>query len=67
MSHMALTLELDGLLWTGDKRLRAGLQAKGLGRFLRWDREGMGLQTGNAPPACFVDTHKDVGSPQRGR
>jgi predicted nucleic acid-binding protein len=31
--HVALTLELNCLLWTGDRRLRAGLQAKGFDRF----------------------------------
>lgn len=31
--HVALVLELGGLLWTGDKRLREGLQAKGFDRF----------------------------------
>lgn len=31
--HVALALALDGLLWTGDKRLRDGLLAKGFDRF----------------------------------
>ena len=31
--HVALTLELDGLLWTGDKKLRNGLLAQGFDRF----------------------------------
>ena len=31
--HVALTLELDGLLWTGDRKLREGLQEKGFMRF----------------------------------
>jgi predicted nucleic acid-binding protein len=31
--HVALALALDGLLWTGDKRLREGLVAKGFDRF----------------------------------
>lgn len=31
--HVALTLALDGVLWTGDKRLREGLIAKGFDRF----------------------------------
>jgi predicted nucleic acid-binding protein len=30
---VALTLALDGLLWTGDKALKAGLAAKGFDRF----------------------------------
>ena len=30
---VALTLECDGLLWTGDKKLRDGLQAKGFKKF----------------------------------
>ena len=30
---VALTLALDGVLWTGDKRLRRGLEAKGFDRF----------------------------------
>jgi predicted nucleic acid-binding protein len=31
--HVALTLALDGVLWTGDKALKTGLQAKGFDRF----------------------------------
>lgn len=31
--HVALALELNALLWTGDRRLKAGLQAKGFDRF----------------------------------
>ncbi len=31
--HVALALELDGLLWTGDKKLKEGLKAKGFDRF----------------------------------
>lgn len=31
--HVALTLELDGLLWTGDKKLKDGLRLKGFDRF----------------------------------
>lgn len=31
--HVALTLELDGVLWTGDKKLRDGLNRKGFNRF----------------------------------
>ncbi len=31
--HVALTLEIDGLLWTGDKELKEGLKAKGFDRF----------------------------------
>ncbi|HEX7242546.1 MAG TPA: PIN domain-containing protein [Longimicrobiaceae bacterium] len=31
--HVALAMSLDGLLWTGDKRLRNALQAKGFDRF----------------------------------
>ena len=31
--HVALTLELGGLLWTGDKKLKMGLQAKGFDQF----------------------------------
>ncbi len=27
--HIALTIELDGLLWTGDKKLKQGLERKG--------------------------------------
>jgi predicted nucleic acid-binding protein len=30
---VALTLAVDGLLWTGDKALKAGLRAKGFDRF----------------------------------
>jgi predicted nucleic acid-binding protein len=32
-THIALTLALDGVLWTGDKALKAGLMAKGFDRF----------------------------------
>jgi len=31
--HVALALELDALLWTGDKKLREGLRAQGFDRF----------------------------------
>lgn len=31
--HVALALELDGLLWTGDRALRDGLRRKGFDRF----------------------------------
>ncbi len=31
--HVALTLELNGWLWTGDKKLKAGLKRKGFARF----------------------------------
>ncbi|MGE0104625.1 MAG: PIN domain-containing protein [Blastocatellales bacterium] len=31
--HVALTLEVEGLLWTGDKRLKEGLQMKGFYHF----------------------------------
>jgi predicted nucleic acid-binding protein len=31
--HIALTLELDGLLWTGDNKLKLGLQRQGFTRF----------------------------------
>lgn len=33
MLFVALTIELDGLLWTGDTKLRAGLNAKGFTHF----------------------------------
>lgn len=36
---VALTLALDGVLWTGDKRLRRGLEAKGFDRFFTPDPE----------------------------
>jgi len=32
--HIALTLELKGLLWTGDKKLKEGLRQKGFNQFL---------------------------------
>lgn len=38
--HVALTLELNGLLWTGDKKLRAGLRAKGFNQFFEPRQEG---------------------------
>lgn len=31
--HVALTLALDGLLWTGDNALKTGLRARGFDRF----------------------------------
>lgn len=31
--HVALTLALGGTLWTGDQKLRRGLEAKGFNRF----------------------------------
>lgn len=31
--HVALAFALDALLWTGDKRLRKGLESKGFDRF----------------------------------
>ena len=31
--HVALALELDALLWTGDKQLKNGLRRKGFDRF----------------------------------
>jgi len=31
--HVALTLELDAVLWTGDKRLKEGLEEKGFKDF----------------------------------
>lgn len=33
--HVALTLELDGLLWTSDRRLIRGLESVGFDRFFR--------------------------------
>jgi predicted nucleic acid-binding protein len=32
-THVALTLELNGLLWTGDKKLKEGLLKKGFTQF----------------------------------
>ena len=32
-AYVALTLELDGVLWTGDKELESGLRKKGFTRF----------------------------------
>lgn len=31
--HLSITIELDGLLWTSDKILREGLEAKGFNSF----------------------------------
>ncbi|MBF2014776.1 MAG: PIN domain-containing protein [Richelia sp. RM2_1_2] len=31
--HVALTMELNGLLWTGDKKLKLGLKQKGFTQF----------------------------------
>lgn len=36
--HVALTLELDGVLWTGDNTLKSGLKRKGFERFFEPDR-----------------------------
>jgi predicted nucleic acid-binding protein len=33
MLFVALTIEVDGLLWTGDTKLRSGLEAKGFDAF----------------------------------
>ncbi len=33
MLFVALTIEVDGLLWTGDTKLRSGLKAKGFDAF----------------------------------
>lgn len=33
--HVALTLTLGGLLWTGDRKLRQGLEAKGFDQFFQ--------------------------------
>jgi predicted nucleic acid-binding protein len=33
--HVALTLTLEGLLWTGDRKLRRGLEAKGFDSFFQ--------------------------------
>lgn len=32
-AHVAAAIETNGLLWTGDQRLRRGLEAKGFARF----------------------------------
>jgi len=37
--HVALTLELDGVLWTGDKRLREGLKKEGFDMFYQPAKE----------------------------
>jgi len=47
---VALTLELDGLLWTGDKILKAGLQQKGFDKFFT-------LPNQRAPEAKAQDKH----------
>lgn len=39
--HVALALELDAPLWTGDARLRNGLRAGGFTRFFSPDSEGV--------------------------
>ena len=35
--HVALTMELNGLLWTGDRALKNGLRRKGFSRFFEPD------------------------------
>ncbi len=37
--HVALTLHLDGFLWTGDKKLKTGLRGRGFDRFLNLNRD----------------------------
>ena len=36
--HIALTLELNGLLWTGDKKLKEGIKRKGFDLFFEPSR-----------------------------
>ncbi|MFN0034155.1 MAG: PIN domain-containing protein [Saprospiraceae bacterium] len=36
LPYVALTLELDGLLWTGDKKLKTALLAKGFDHFFEF-------------------------------
>jgi predicted nucleic acid-binding protein len=36
MLFVALTIEMDGLLWTGDHQLRLGLEQKGFNAFFAW-------------------------------
>ncbi|MDP3876791.1 MAG: PIN domain-containing protein [Methylobacter sp.] len=36
MLFIALTIEMDGLLWTGDNKLRSSLEAKGFNAFHRY-------------------------------
>lgn len=38
--HVATTLEIDGLLWTGDEQLRDGLESKGFDHFFEPNRDG---------------------------
>ena len=38
--QVALTLSIDGLLWTGDRKLRRGLEAKGFDRFTPPEQTG---------------------------
>ena len=43
VAYVALTLELDGKLWTSDRVLEEGLRRKGFQRFFvqpPWEREG---------------------------
>ena len=47
--HVALTIELDADLWTGDRRLRRGLEARGFTRFFDPDAQPL------APPAPLPD------------
>ena len=37
--HVALTIELGGLLWTGDKKLKQGLQSKGFVQLFELNNE----------------------------
>lgn len=42
--HVALTLELDGLLWTGDKKLVRGLKERGFNQFFELDHHSYSLE-----------------------
>ncbi len=38
-AHVALALEINAPLWTGDRKLRRGLEARGFDRFFSPDQE----------------------------
>lgn len=45
--HVAITLALDGLLWTGDEKLKAGLRSQGFDQFLEPGTNTLGVQEGS--------------------
>lgn len=65
--HLAITLELEGLLWTGDRTLKEGLQAKGFTRFFEPQGENAEYpalrdgQRGKLVRTSHPESHLDAG------